>query len=64
MPALVSKWAALGHNISFHDPNIDADWVGDDYFTWGIHFSESGYAKIAKSHFAALKPVLDSFKSL
>lgn len=39
LPALVNSYAANGHNISFHDPNPECNFVAADYWTWGIHFS-------------------------
>jgi lysophospholipase L1-like esterase len=45
--------------VFFHDPNCNrtdheactgaepSTWADGDYFTWGIHFSQSGYAKMA-----------------
>ena len=44
--------------VSFHDPNEHIQWEGADYFTWGIHFSEAGYTKMAKEWFRVLKPLL------
>jgi lysophospholipase L1-like esterase len=66
MPAAISELngllaalpAALGPNVSFHDPNPPGGFVEADYWTWGIHFNESGYEKIAAAHFAALRPVV------
>ena len=37
-----------------HDVNEEAKWVEADYWTWGIHRSESGYAKMANSFLNAI----------
>ena len=52
MPALVQKYADADRRIAFHDPNPECNFVEQDYASWGIHFSGSGYAKLA-SYFSA-----------
>lgn len=59
-----------GRGVYFHDPNCnrtdahactDGDqstWSDGDYFTYGIHFSASGYAKMAAHWHQALSPHL------
>jgi hypothetical protein len=58
LPTLEHKYQALGFNISFHDPNPACNFTADDYWTWGIHFTESGFQKIAASWWTALEPVI------
>ena len=55
MPTLVQKYANAGRRIAFHDPNPECNFVEQDYATWGIHFSGSGYAKLASSFSAHLE---------
>eukprot|EP00040_Diaphanoeca_grandis_P026690 m.149863 g.149863 ORF g.149863 m.149863 type:complete len:331 (+) comp30687_c0_seq1:457-1449(+) len=50
LPAkVVAPFTAAGHNVFLHDVNADAQWVEKDYYTWGIHRSEAGFAKMAAS---------------
>jgi len=58
LPTLVAAYTGKGFKVFFHDPNIECKFVAEDYYTWGIHFSESGYAKLGASWWAHLKPVL------
>jgi lysophospholipase L1-like esterase len=58
MPALAAAWVAKGFRVLSHDPNPECSFVAADYYTWGIHFSESGYAKIGASWWRHLQPVL------
>jgi hypothetical protein len=43
-----------GHRIAFHDPADEYVLTADDYSTWGIHFSESGYVKMATAWLKAI----------
>ena len=63
LPALAAQWTAKGYNVQFHDPNPECNFVAADYYTWGIHFSESGYQKIAASWWKHLQPVLSQLSS-
>ena len=47
--AVVAPMVAAGRNVILHDVNADAQWVEADFWTWGIHRSESGFAKMAAS---------------
>jgi lysophospholipase L1-like esterase len=58
LPAMVEGWVSKGFDVNFHDPNPDCNFTAADYWTWGIHFTESGYAKIAASWWKALQPLL------
>lgn len=58
LPALTSSYVTQGFNVSFHDPNPDCNFTAADYWTWGIHFQQSGFQKIAASWYTHLKPVL------
>ena len=60
LDAFLGLVADKGFAAHFHDPNPDCGFVADDYWTWGIHFTESGYAKIAASWWKALQPVLQA----
>lgn len=60
LPSVVAMWKSKGHSIAFHDPNESCNFVADDYFTWGIHFSESGNQKLAAAWFKSLVPTLQS----
>ena len=46
---VVAPHSAAGHKVFLHDVNSDAQWVEHDYWTWGIHRSEAGFAKMAAS---------------
>ena len=54
LPTVASNFSSRGFFISFHDPNADCQFIDADYWTWGIHFSESGFKKIASSWLRAL----------
>jgi lysophospholipase L1-like esterase len=54
LPALAAAFQQQGFSVAFHDPNPSCAFVEADYWTWGIHFSESGYQKIAAAWFKAL----------
>ena len=58
LPALILSYQQKQppKKISFHDPNNDIQWNTSDYFTWGIHFSETGYKKMADEWFKVLQP--------
>lgn len=58
LPGLAASYTARGFRAYFHDPNPECDFVAEDYYTWGIHFSESGYAKIGASWWKHIQPVL------
>jgi lysophospholipase L1-like esterase len=65
--------AAKSDKVFFHDPNCNrtdalacsptdaSTWADGDYFTYGIHFSQSGYAKMAAHWQQALHPHLPKF---
>lgn len=55
LPALAAAYTTRGLPVSFHDPNPACNFTAEDYWTWGIHFSQSGYKKIAESWLDALK---------
>jgi hypothetical protein len=46
---VVAPAVARGKAITLHDVNADAQWVEEDYYNHGIHFSLKGFAKMAKS---------------
>ena len=56
--ALLPAVAAQFPGVTFHDVNTEK-FTADDFWQWGIHFSEQGFAKIAAAHWRALKPVLE-----
>ena len=68
--------AKKSDRVFFHDPNCnrtDAEacapsdaltWEDGDYFTYGIHFSASGYAKMAAHWQQAIHPHLPNFPPL
>jgi lysophospholipase L1-like esterase len=70
MVAVVQGMRQAGREVWFHDPNCnrtdaractDGDkstWSDGDYFTYGIHFSANGYAKMAAQWHQALSPHL------
>jgi lysophospholipase L1-like esterase len=50
MPSkVVAPHITAGRKVFLHDVNADAQWVEKDYWTWGIHRSEAGFAKMAAS---------------
>ena len=55
---LPSVLAPFGSAVAFHDVNSEAAFVADDFWQWGIHFTESGFAKIGASWWKHLEPVL------
>jgi lysophospholipase L1-like esterase len=60
LPTLVNEFA-VSYSISFHDVNVDSGgFVEADYWTWGIHFTESGFQKIASSWWRHLKPIVSA----
>jgi lysophospholipase L1-like esterase len=60
LPAMAAAYAARGFHVAVHDPNPAAAWVAADYYTWGIHFSESGYTKLGAAWWKQLQPVLET----
>jgi lysophospholipase L1-like esterase len=55
LPAqVVSPLTAAGRRVYLHDVNAEAQWVETDYFTWGIHRSEAGFAKMGAAWKKAL----------
>ena len=46
-------------SVTFHDPAWDCDFVAEDWWFWGIHFSESGFAKLAAAKWKYLQGVLE-----
>eukprot|EP01052_Picozoa_sp_SAG31_P019189 SAG31_NODE_1389_length_8545_cov_3.081103_9_plen_208_part_00 len=73
MASVTRKNGKVG-KVFFHDPNCNrtdseactrsdtSTWADGDYFTWGIHFSQTGYAKIASHWEQALRPHLSTMK--
>jgi hypothetical protein len=47
--AVVAPLVAAGQRVFLRDVNADAQWVERDFWTWGIHRSEEGFAKMASS---------------
>ena len=47
--AVVAPMVAAGRRVYLRDVNADAQWVEADFWTWGIHRSEGGFAKMAAS---------------
>ena len=47
--AVVAPLVAAGRRVFLRDVNADAQWVEEDFWTWGIHRSEPGFAKMASS---------------
>ena len=58
LPSLAAAYTARGFRVLVHDPNPECNFVAADYYTWGIHFSESGFSKIGASWWRHLQPVL------
>jgi lysophospholipase L1-like esterase len=46
--------------VTFHDPAWDVEFVEADWWFWGIHFTESGFAKLAAAKWKYLQGVLQS----
>ena len=44
--------------VTFHDPAADCAFVAEDWWFWGIHFTESGFAKLAAAKWKYLEGVL------
>jgi len=63
LPSLIARYNASNFNAAFHDPNLGADWEAADYWTWGIHFSQSGFQKLGNAWHSAVKPVLQSMQT-
>jgi len=73
MVDVVASQKASGRSIYYHDVNCNrtdgkvcattdkSTWADGDYYTWGIHFSFSGYAKMAAQWLQALQPHLPPF---
>jgi hypothetical protein len=51
---VAAPFVAAGKRVFVHDVNADAQWVDKDYWTWGIHRSEAGFAKMAASWLKAI----------
>ena len=47
--AVVAPLVAAGRRVFLCDVNADAHWEEADFWTWGIHRSEEGFAKMAAS---------------
>ena len=62
LPALVAEQQRLHRDVSLHDVNAEAAWVEADYYTWGIHRSQQGFAKMAGSWERALKRAINGTK--
>jgi lysophospholipase L1-like esterase len=58
LPGIVNTFKGRGYNIYFVDIPAEAGLVPDDYWTWGIHFNVTGYAKIAQVWYKHLAPLL------
>jgi lysophospholipase L1-like esterase len=58
LPNLVAEFP-VSYSISFHDPNVDTGgFQNDDFWIYGIHFTESGFQKIATAWWKHLKPIV------
>ena len=55
MQEVVAPLMRSGRKIYLHDVNADAQWVEEDYWTWGIHRSEAGFKKMAASWMKAMR---------
>ena len=55
MPGLLAANETLGKRVLWHDAPSFED---GDYFTWGIHLSESGYKKLATAWASAIAPLM------
>jgi len=46
-------------SVTFHDPAWDCSFVAEDWWFWGIHFTETGFAKLAAAKWKYLQGVLE-----
>jgi len=59
LPNLIQQYVTAGHDIYFVNMPAEAGFVPSDYWTWGIHFNVTGYAKMANVWTKHLIPLIN-----